>query len=112
MADEISLPDHYVNLLERVIEENKSLREEARANAVLQQKVLEELNQNKASSSDSGKRPRSSKRASTKLIVPLLCRQDFRKTYKTLLKGESFKGFNMDESFLSFGSSENQEITM
>lgn len=77
MSTEMHISDHYVTLLERVIDENRKLREAVKDKESSQQKILEDLSSklNERGEEDDREKTRPSRRRSrTKVTVPSLCR--------------------------------------
>ncbi|XP_068710422.1 uncharacterized protein [Montipora foliosa] len=99
------MEDQYVVLLEKVLTENRRLREAIEARDNEQRNMLQEL----ASKMESGlPQERASRKRTRKIPIPQPCRQDFRKMYKALKGNEDFQHFKLDESFLA---NANQEAT-
>lgn len=75
MVSEMNITNHYVDLLERVIEENKQLREAVQNEEKANRKIFEDLSSRlNERAGEESERTTTSRRRRTKIAVPQLCR--------------------------------------
>ncbi|XP_068699765.1 uncharacterized protein [Montipora foliosa] len=108
MAEElpVSLNERVISMLENVVNENRRLREMIETRDAEQERLLQRFSA-KLDGDTSGNSAVSRKRK-RKIAVPQQCRQDFRKMYKVMQKGEGFAGFVLSESV---SSQQNEDAT-